>query len=258
MAKQKTVRNRILETIKERMKDVASPEGNLRFDTGPVTSFQMLSLSGTYTPDPDDEYTYRRYLIETISPSEINITRTYEEKSSDSPVTHNVSVGSNVFALSDSGISLEFTSTDGVLVVGQSFNVRMNQADYSSNSVTRYIQTEDSTHYPCITVLPETENKATKISDRYNNKLHFIIEYKLNMEASELMDMEEWLGDIQDELTRSHRLRETNPDLCLNIELWVDKVEDYASDGISDWVGGYIKGQVHYRHAERNTRVPRN
>lgn len=244
--KPKTVRNRILDALVNRLKLVVN-NYHIRFNETNSIMFRDLTVQGTYIGDP------RSFLFEIVGTHLINVFERTKDDSVETPLPQIVWDGtSNPIAIADSGMGLVIGDTSD-LPIGDVFEIRFNTCNATLRDSVRYDRIFTEVAYPCAIVLPHREYKEHGPSDRYHSVIKTYITVWFEQEPSEADWFEEFLGDIEDVLMMDVQLGE-----CLSYDFTLDEITTIQDEKSTERSGALLECSIFYRHSDKSTRNPRN
>lgn len=244
-----TIRNRILEAITNRLKNVVD-NSYIRFDeTNELLCRDEVRVTGTYptTAEP------RCFHFKVIGAARLKMWETIKDDEVIVPASElEFDVVSGVpAAISDTG--MELTLEFDALILDEHFEVRFNRCIDSLRGAYRWERISQNLISPSMVIFPQKELKEHIPVGRYECELKVALTLWIDAEPEAFSRFEEILGDVVNELGRDVKFGD-----CLNYDSAVTEIVIEDADGVSERIGAYIELLVKYRHDARDTRIARN
>ena len=248
--KPETVRNRILDAVKNRLENIVD-ESFVRFDaTNGIFRFMDVDMVGVNPAGMEP----RVFVCVATGIDELTITEWFKDQSVPSETSQVVTVTSGTpFTLSDTGHEVTITMNSvSEFELDDSFEIRLNNSIFSIKGVYRWERVRLNKSDPSLVIFPQKETKKAVINDRYSCTLDLAITLWIDADPEFYSLLEEYIGEVLNELSRDIIFGE-----CLNYDSEVTEVEIVDADGTSENVGAYIGFRIYYRHSISDTREVR-
>jgi hypothetical protein len=258
---QKSIRNQILEIVRERMADVATPQGFIRGEnTGLLKS---ASLNGTWS-----SVGYVRLKVTAISSSQVEVAQWFEEAAPLPPIVYDITspiplpiqsfdITSRVYTPVATDLVLNINNNFPI-IAGDELDIRFNNYPISIRDAIRFDRVQPARKYPYCVVLPINEILTKMISDRYECVLYVNFEVRLTKEQREYSDMEEVIAAVQDSFQRDHHLYGEDKINPLSWEIFITNITCFDTEYNPNWLGFILSTTIKYRTQERLSHVSRN
>lgn len=242
-----SVRNRILDAIVERLKNVVNGTA-LRFSPASASSFLKWVVTGQLNGVTPRSFT----LTFKVGGNVEIVEKTKDGEVSSTPVVQAFTPGTPLVIL-DSGVSIDYDPLSGSHDVDDVVEIRMNLCNSTIRDVVRWDKIGQNLNYPSAVVYPHREWKKHFPSDRYQSQLKVYITLWYEQEPDDVSWFEEFLADCQDELMRDIQFGQ-----CLNYDSSIDEITVVDGENSTERVGALLECSIFYRNSDTTTRVPRN
>lgn len=251
--KPETIRNRILDAVKNRLETVVQDYYVRVGIENERVNIMTISLDGV---NPDLGRDWNRVFKFTVTgPSALE----YQEWSKDEEIALGDGieltgvVDGYIFPLLDTGrnVTLDFEGLTSLPENG-TFEIHLGNRMFSLRGAYRWDRVVMNKVTPSIVVFPQKETKTPIPNDRYDCTLDIALTLWVESEPEGYSQIEEYLGEIINVLSADITFGD-----CLNYDSEVTEVQIQDADGTSEALGAYIELIVKYRHDVRDTRKKR-
>lgn len=248
-----TVRNRLLEAIKNRLEEVVA-NYYIRFNFDESSMAHLLDIQ----VDGENISLLREYSevfkCTFLPENKISIQKFIDDEET--------AVGeAEVFELVD-GVGIPIQETGRNLIIGldglsefpegESFEIHLGNRIFSIRGVYRWDRIVTNKVSPSIVVFPYDDRSQKIVSDRVDSHLRVSLTLWVESEPEAYSQLEEYIGEILSVLMREEHFGD-----CLNYDSEITNIRIVDADGVSEAVGAYIELLVKYRYDLRDPRVRR-